>query len=341
MFFSIRRFISDVCIGGCCFICGAKPSQAEFNDEHVLPDWLLRMFALHGRRITLPNLSSFQYGRYTIPCCITCNAAMGRRFESPIREAVTGGYAALRAHLDRSGPALLYAWLSLIFLKTHLRDRAFRVHRDLRKPDTKIADWYEWEELHHVHCVARSFHTRALWTPGIVGSMLVMKASTDMGDELFDYADLYAARTMLLRINDICIVAVMNDSGMVLPFIQGAVLRKIDAPPAGIQLRELMARCALLNLKIRERPTFRTAINERGEVALFADPPTQSPRVGKILKKEFGLMLYGALLPFVTDLRDQHGKALSTRVKRGQISFLFNSEGQFIKEPFVPVGNPP
>lgn len=36
IFFSTRRFIDDICIGNCCFICGAKPENKPFNDEHVL-----------------------------------------------------------------------------------------------------------------------------------------------------------------------------------------------------------------------------------------------------------------------------------------------------------------
>ncbi len=53
--FSITRFVRDICQGDCCFICGAKSRSKEFNDEHILPEWLLRRFNLFGRFITLPN----------------------------------------------------------------------------------------------------------------------------------------------------------------------------------------------------------------------------------------------------------------------------------------------
>lgn len=32
IFFSTERFINDICLGDCCFICGAKPSEQEFNE---------------------------------------------------------------------------------------------------------------------------------------------------------------------------------------------------------------------------------------------------------------------------------------------------------------------
>jgi hypothetical protein len=53
--FSEERFVRDIALGDCCFICGAAPGQVEFNDEHVLPEWLLRRYDLFSRRITLPN----------------------------------------------------------------------------------------------------------------------------------------------------------------------------------------------------------------------------------------------------------------------------------------------
>ena len=42
VFFSTERFVKDICLGNCCFICGVAPGSVEFNDEHILPDWLLR-----------------------------------------------------------------------------------------------------------------------------------------------------------------------------------------------------------------------------------------------------------------------------------------------------------
>ncbi len=44
-----------ICLGRCCFICGAQPGSKVFNDEHVIPEWVLRKFNLFNRTITLPN----------------------------------------------------------------------------------------------------------------------------------------------------------------------------------------------------------------------------------------------------------------------------------------------
>jgi hypothetical protein len=84
LFFSTNRFIDDICLGDCCFICGAKPGQKPFNNEHILPEWLLRRYNLFAGTITLPNGNKVRYDRYTVPCCAECNSLMGTEIETPI-----------------------------------------------------------------------------------------------------------------------------------------------------------------------------------------------------------------------------------------------------------------
>ena len=55
LYFSFERFVRDICEGDCCFICGTSPADRSFNDEHVLPNWVLRRYGLHRRAITLSN----------------------------------------------------------------------------------------------------------------------------------------------------------------------------------------------------------------------------------------------------------------------------------------------
>jgi hypothetical protein len=74
IFFSAQRFVDDICLGNCCFICGAKPEHKPFNNEHILPEWLLRRYDLFSRTITLPNDRTVRYDRYTVPCCVDCNS---------------------------------------------------------------------------------------------------------------------------------------------------------------------------------------------------------------------------------------------------------------------------
>ena len=77
VYFSTQRFVRDICEGNCCFVCGAHPDEKQFNDEHILPQWLLRRFNLHSRMLVLPNDGDLSYGRLTVPCCAECNTLMG------------------------------------------------------------------------------------------------------------------------------------------------------------------------------------------------------------------------------------------------------------------------
>ena len=90
IYFSLERFVRDIGLGDCCFICGASPSDVPFNNEHVIAEWVLRRFGLFDRSLTLPNGTSMRYDRYTVPCCVVCNGLMGRVIEQPT-SALTGG----------------------------------------------------------------------------------------------------------------------------------------------------------------------------------------------------------------------------------------------------------
>ena len=261
---------------------------------------------------------------------------MGSTFEAPISQLVAGGFDALERYLNSVGPGLLYRWLALIFLKTHLKDRSLRFHLDPRKGSEPIGDLYEWEALHHIHCLARSFHSGAYLSHGVIGSILLVRAQVDSGEEPFDYADLYVGRTVLLRMNDACLIAVLNDAKAGIYHVANTVLPKIDGPLGSLQLRELMARLALVNLKQRTPPEFMTAINNEGEAALVARIREWPPRLYKIYRSDWARLLHGATMPAVLTARDRSGKLLARQIKKGRVSFLFDDNDRFIKESFVP-----
>ena len=190
LYFSTERFIRDICEGDCCFICGISRSEANFNDEHVLPKWILRKCDLYKQSITLPNRTPFRYDKYTLPCCIECNSLMGKKIEEPIRNLIAQGFEAVTQHIEREGAWLFFVWLSLIFLKTHLKGKNLRYHRDRRQEDYKLFDTYNWEELHHIHCVARSFYTGCEIDPKIMGSFLTIPAKMGSNYQDFDYLGL-------------------------------------------------------------------------------------------------------------------------------------------------------
>lgn len=81
---------------------------------------------------------------------------------------------AVLEHLKSNGPMLYFQWLTLIFFKVHYRDRTLRLHLDQRKGDKMIKDFVDWGELHHIHCVARAFYTRARFDTTALGSFALL-----------------------------------------------------------------------------------------------------------------------------------------------------------------------
>ena len=143
LYFSVERFVRDICEGDCCFICGRDRSIIDFNEEHVLPDWVISRYGLIGKAINLPNGTTLRYDQYKVPCCVECNFRMGREIEAPIARLVEGEFDVLAHHIRRHGHLLLFLWIALIFLKTHLKDKVLRFNRDLRAPSNPISGLYD------------------------------------------------------------------------------------------------------------------------------------------------------------------------------------------------------
>jgi hypothetical protein len=326
--FSTQRFVAEICEQGCCFVCGARPGSKKFNDEHVVPKWLLRRHQLFNQEISIPNGSLIQYGRYTIPCCAECNSEMGRRIEEPVAELFAGGYDALKEHLRNEGPTLLFRWMALIYIKTHLRDARYRWDADPRKGTGMVGDIYEWDALHHVHCLARSALTGVRLGEGSIGSILVVPALTLPGQGDFDYGDMYFARSFFVRSGEIAIVAVLNDAQAAMIMAE-PVLSRITGPLITPQLREVLARFAFANVHLKNRPSFATVPTSSG-LTIEADLPegefdidfNARPGVGDFLA-HLSEGLFGGDTPEETE-------EIRQQFRRGERGYLLDATGTFV-----------
>lgn len=260
--FGKEPFVKDICLGGHCFICGASPQPGAFNNEHIIPQWILDFTDQRGGKIRLPNQTLFHnnYGGYTIPCCITCNSSLSETFETVLAPLFKAGYKALRQHLVANGPIVIFRWLALMFLKTHLRDARLVWERDRRKKiDAKIGDLYDWEALHHVHCIARSHYTGIEFDTRHIGSMLILPADAAADPSLFDYAANYFGRAVMIRVGEIVCFAVLNDASIVqMHFPRALKLATGGAPLTPWQIRELHCEFTWRSWCLKTRPRFAT-----------------------------------------------------------------------------------
>ncbi len=254
---------------------------------------------------------------------------MGEAFETPISEMFARGPSALSQELNDNGQWRIFCWMCLIFLKTHLKDNYLNFHLDRRKGEMKIGQLHSWEELHHIHCVARSFHTGCELAPEVFGSLLVLPAKVRSHFESFDYGDFSFAQTMLLRMEETAIIAVFNDS-QAAAIMYKEELRKIDGPLSPLQLREIAARLAAINIHLNERPRFFSELDLLSEKYKML-----GHRPAELCLVDWKDEIQGAIMHHVC--QDMLANALDREqiladLKSGRYTFVVNADGNFSRD---------
>jgi hypothetical protein len=246
----------------------------------------------------------------------------------PDQQTGDQGYKAVAEYLGQEGPWLLFKWLALIYLKTHIKDRNLRFRLDLREANEKISDFYTWEELHHIHCIARSFYTGAHLDHTVLGSLVVLPAKTETVFGNFDYRDMYAGRTMLLRLGEIGIVSVLNDSCAAWNCLKD-LLDKLNGPVSPAQLKELMALMAVVNIRLKERPVPFSRLQDEDHYDIRAQVPREiilddaDPNL-------FGMLLHWCCEDVIAALPAGERETVSSHIEKGTLSFLLDRHGRFI-----------
>lgn len=242
-------------------------------------------------------------------------------------EIISGGYKAVADHLRKEGPALLFRWMALVYLKTHLRDTTLRWHLDPRKGNYVIGDIYDWDTLHHIHCIVRTAINGVQLGHGAMGSLALFPVHGLPGEHDYDYGDMYAARTFFLRSGDLALLAVLNDAGAAFSAMR-SVLPRLKGPLITPQLLELLAHFAFVNLHLKERPSFATMPTGTG-FEIVADVPEAfeldigaPPSVGEMTAKLASPFIRG-------DTPEEHAQIVA-EFQRGERTFLFDGSGAFV-----------
>ena len=329
LFFSMDRFVSDICEGDCCFMCGSSPKDKEFNEEHVIPNWLLRKLNIHELSITLPNEAKVRYDRYTVPCCKECNEFLGNELEKDISAAIDGGLKSVYEYIKKNGSSKVFLWLALIFFKTHLKDSYLRKHLDTRKGDEPISSDYDWGLLHHIHCMIRAIQTGITISEECFGTTYVLPAKSAEHLASYDYRDVYSANTILLRIDDIAFLAVLDDSCFAMNLFSKHFDR-LTGSLSPIQLREVLSHLTLLNTKLKYRPSYHTKLEaSTGEVFIAAELPP-SIEIEEHTREELGAILYANVSEYVDKMPSPDTNFTKENVLNGSYHFLFDENGKFM-----------
>lgn len=332
-FCSVERFVRDICKGNCCFVCGRPEREIAFNREHILPNWVLHRFNLHGETVTLPNGEQHRYGTYTLPCCVECNAGMSRIFETPISAAVAAGYAGVEGFIRDGGGPLLFQWMALIFLKYHLKDRHLRAHLDRRRGDAPISAKYEWEHFHHIHSIARAHHTGAILGPHVIGSMIVMQRGEDSDGDRFDACTATDASTIYLQLGETMLFAVLNDGQASVAGI-GQMLDRIDAPISPPQAREVAAELAAAKLHLENPPAFSSDMSDHdgSDLTIRGAVEAGGPRFLPRDDDTVGYVKCALLQHYFAHVAGMDAAIVEARMRANQFTFLWDGEGRLIRD---------
>lgn len=332
IYFSAQRFIKDIALGNCCFICGAAPGTKPFNDEHVFPKWLLQRYNLFARTITLPTGQAVRYDRHVVPCCEECNSLMGREIEQPMSAALDGSPDAVQKFVASGGSLRLFVWLGLIYLKLHLKNKMNRKVLDTRVDAGMIADDYDWYLLHHIHTVIRCFYIPTTIEAQVFGSLMVLPTRQEGSPDEFDFGDLHTAQTMMLRLGRTAIFVVFDDSTGAFSYFQNNMIDRIKGPISELQAREIMVEFAMLNLHLKERPIYQSLCDTvKEEHTIVATLPPR-PELGGWDLEVRGQLMWNALghawstLPFAGSTEEEVKKVMLT----GNLSVLLDDNGDFI-----------
>lgn len=330
IFFSFRRFQDEICKKGHCFVCGASPNW-EFNDEHIIPNWLLKYCGIHNETLTIPNGNRVKYATYKIPCCQSCNSQLAQIYEAPISKAFCTGYDGLLEFIQNGGFQLLCAWLSLIFTKVHLRDFKNRTSLDMRENTEMIGEHYDLNDLHHVHAVARAATAGVQVDEKVFGTLILLRLDVFEEGVAFDYCDNLAGRTLLLQVKDVALIYVLDDCGATGGMLSEQ-LKTLPDPLSGIQLREVYARHLAANIHIKESPTFRTEfLGTNGKPRISVELPELN--IHHYEPAVFGRMFAGALGNYskIIMVDGKTGEEAMEAIATGFVSFLFDEQGNIKK----------
>ncbi|MBZ0098195.1 MAG: hypothetical protein K8F30_03885, partial [Taibaiella sp.] len=330
--YSYNDFINSIVKGGCCFICGASRDSKPFNDEHVIPKWILKHYGTPESFTILPNTAKLKYSEYKVPCCTECNSELGITVEAFMSKFFRRNYEEISADLEQNERIYLklFHWLCLLFFKTHYKDCFLRIERDQRKPSGSISDTYCWRELYHVHMMARQHYTRAQISDKVYGSIMVFEALKEPEEYDFDYLDNLNSQTIMVKIGQTVILAVLNDSRFCLAAYR-EFLSRISGSLSTIQIRELFARLRYANQNIKERPRFYTAIDRKKGHRIKVDLPNE---IEILQGEQERVCLFKLMRFYLEDIMSEdlpNRQELLEDIENGRAQYIFDEDYNFFQ----------
>ncbi len=280
VFMGVEEFKREIIQEKRCFICGVPRKRKgikndgakTFNNEHIIPYWVIRRCNLSRKKIALPDGYKLRYIRYKIPCCEECNSELGRVIEKPVsRLFFKGNEELLKYPRKKSVNLNLFKWLCLIFIKTHLKDNSLMTAIDEEREPGFTGHSHDWKSLHHIWCVSRIPFTEAVLGEGVMGSIIVLECEDTKGRH-YDYIDDLSNKTIMIKIGKICLIGVLDDAGAVKNILKD-ILKEIKEPVTDLQRLEIFSYVNYIRLNLKNLPTFHSVITEENKYKIESKQP--------------------------------------------------------------------
>jgi hypothetical protein len=153
--------------------------------------------------------------------------------------------------------------------------------------------------------------------------------------ESFDFGSLSDYSTLMLRIGNLGIAAVLNDCGYVVALVR-EYLSHISGPISSIQLREIAARLAYGNTLLVSRPSFWSELEPSGNLTIRSSPPI-SHEIHDVDRADLGKLIAYSCAPLLRMSRTPAVEMKLEQLARGEIQFLYHDDGSFISESLQPL----
>lgn len=321
IFLPLEEF-KDICMSRRCFICGISRSHGSFNDEHVFPKWMLRDLDLFKKAMSLPNQVKVTYGTYKIDCCVKCNSELGKSYEEKVSKIIQTFHTDNK--LSKENAFLIFRWLALVFLKTHLRDRQNPNELDKTQFSGYISDEYEWSFLHHAQAIVRSELNNVECDDLVFGSFFILPFYDPSASDLFDYADYFYGNSIMLRYKNFCIFTVLDDGGECEKFLSDH-LNRITGPINRLQALELLVELSFLRVHLSDYPQFSTITDLENEKSMIVGQPLEQ----KISLNELNYDVRARLMMFFFGELIEKFSIDPVLMETGHLTFLFDDDGLF------------
>ena len=198
-----------------CFLCGRRLDSPGSTAEHVFPKWLLKRYGIWDDDVIMLHGRRKPYRKVRIPCCANCNNRTLSRLESTIRNSLDAGYS----QFIRIDQQVIFQWLLKIFYELlHLEKRTFL--NPARPQEGAGISAAELERFQACYSFLQSLYIPTRFTPSNPWSIFFFRTKTYAEKRLnFDFRDNTRCLTIAIRMDDVGIIACLQDNGAVRPLI--------------------------------------------------------------------------------------------------------------------------